>query len=190
MQNSILELKKEIYQDEQFNFHARIHIIFMTNSAHTFALLDPANIPTSDIAIDVWILRNQKVILSTVYEADSGLNWQFSTFETNLKTDFQQDITVTTQDYNQVLVLRGGIFSFISFDSTATFSCKNTSHLFQVGILFGQIIEQENAFLTELTQFQTRLHQAQIITTTSTISPIISPRPKRNIVTVKSQNIT
>ena len=159
----------------------------MTNSANAFALLDPANLPTVNTAIDVWILRNQKVILSTEYDADSGLNWQFSTFKTNIKRDFQQTITVTTQDFNQVLVLRGGIFSFISFDSTETFSCKNTSHLFQVGILFKQIIEQENSFLTELTQFQTMLHQAQIITTTSTTSPIISPRPKRNIVPVKTQ---
>ena len=87
MKNSILELEKEIYQDEQFNFHAKISIIFMTNSANTFALLDPENLPTGNTAIDVWILRNQKVILSKEYDADSGLNWQFSTFETNIKTD-------------------------------------------------------------------------------------------------------
>ena len=123
LKNSILELEKEIYQDEQFNFHAKISIIFMTNSANTFALLDPKNLPTGNTAIDVWILRNQKVILSKEYDADSGLNWQFSTFQTKIKTVFQQAITVTTQDYNQVLVLRGGIFSFISFDSTETFSC-------------------------------------------------------------------
>ena len=155
MQTSIVDLRKEIYQDDNYNFHAKVHIIFMTSSAHTFALLDPSNLPTGSIAIDVWILRNQNVILTTKYQTDSGQNWQFSTFTKDLKSNFQQDITVSQQAYNQVLVLRNGIFSFISFDSTDMFLIgKNSSHLFQVAILFGQIIEQENAFLTELTSFQ------------------------------------
>ena len=110
MQTSIIDLRKEIYQDDNYNFHAKVHIIFMTSSAHTFALLDPSNLPTESIAIDVWILRNQNVILTTKYQSDSGLNWQFSTFTQGLKSRFQQSITFSQQAYNQVLVLRDGIW--------------------------------------------------------------------------------
>ena len=160
----------------------------MTSSAHTFALLDPSNLPTESIAIDVWILRNQNVILTTKYQTDSGLNWQFSTFTQGLKSRFHQDITFSQQAYNQVLVLRNGIFSFTSFDSTEMFLCKNSSHLYQVAILFGQIIEQENAFLTELTAFQSMLYTAKILTTT--ILPIVTTRTKRNVIRVQTKNST
>ena len=136
-------MKKEIYQNENYDFYAKIHIIFITSSAHTFALLDPANLPIQPIAIDVWILRNQNVILTTKYQSDSGLNWQFSTFTQGLKSRFNQDITFTKQAFNQVLVLRNSIFSFANFDSEEMFLCKNSSHLFKVAILFAQILNKK-----------------------------------------------
>ena len=181
-------MKKEIYQNENYDFYAKVHIIFITSSAHTFALLDPANLPTQPIAIDVWILRNQNVILTTKYQSDSGLNWQFSTFTQGLKSRFNQDITFTKQAFNQVLVLRNSIFSFANFDSEEMFLCKNSSHLFKVAVLFAQIIEQENSFLTELTSFQSMLYKAKILTTT--ILPIGSTRPKRDEIIVQTKNLT
>ena len=181
-------MKKEIHQNENYEFYAKIHIIFITSSAHTFALLDPANLPIQPIAIDVWILRNQNVILTTKYQSDSGLNWQFSTFTQGLKSRFNQDITFTKQAFNQVLVLRNSIFSFANFDSEEMFLCKNSSHLFKVAVLFAQIIEQENSFLTELTSFQSMLYKAKILTTT--ILPIGSTRPKRDEIIVQTKNLT
>ena len=189
LQTSIIDLRKEIYQDDKYDFYAKVHIIFMTSSAHTFALLDPSNLPTESIAIDVWILRNQNVILTTKYQSDSGLNWQFSTSTQGLKSRFHQEITFSQQAYNQVLVLRNGMFSFTSFDSTEMFLCKNSSHLFHMAILFGQIIEQEIDFLTELTAFQSMLYKAKILTTT-TILPIGTTRPKRNEIIVQTKNST
>ena len=113
MKTSILDLKKEIYQDKTFKYHARIKIFFMTRSSHSFALLDPASLPSGNIVLDVWILRNQDVILTTGYQTDTGLNWKFNIFLQNMKTNCQQDITIAKQQYNQVLVLKSGIFSII-----------------------------------------------------------------------------
>ena len=158
MKTSILDLKKEIYQDKTFQFHARIKIIFMTRSSHTFALLDPASLPTENVVLDVWVLRNQDVILTTGYQTDNGLNWEFSTFIQNMRTNYQQEIIIVKQQYNQVLVLKSGIFSMENFNSTDMYLAKNSSHLFQVATLFDQIIEQENSFLTELQTFQNMLN--------------------------------
>ena len=188
MKTSITDLKKEIFQDKDFNYHARIHIIFMTSSSHPFALLDPAALPSENIVIDVWILRGQDVILTTLYQTDTGLNWKFDIFIQNMKSEFQQDIVISRQQHNQVLVLKNGIFSFANFDSTDMYLAKNSSHLFQVATLFDQIIEQENSFLSELNSFQSMLNQAEILTTTSTIPPTVSTRPKRNIIGAQNQN--
>ena len=188
MKTSILDLKKEIYQDKTFQFHARIKIIFMTRSSHTFALLDPASLPTENVVLDVWVLRNQDVILTTGYQTDNGLNWEFSTFIQNMRTNYQQEIIIVKQQYNQVLVLKSGIFSMENFNSTDMYLAKNSSHLFQVATLFDQIIEQENSFLTELQTFQNMLNKAEILTTTSTVPPKVPTKTKRDIIGAKIKN--
>ena len=76
----------------------------MTSSSHPFALLDPAALPSENIVIDVWILRNQSVILTTLYNTNTGANWKFNIFIQNMKTEFNQDIVISTQQYNHVLV--------------------------------------------------------------------------------------
>jgi hypothetical protein len=57
-----------IFLDKEFNYHAQIHLIFMSSAAHNFALLDPTSLPLGKLAIDVWIIRNQDVILTQLYK--------------------------------------------------------------------------------------------------------------------------
>ena len=155
----------------------------MSSAAHNFALLDPASLPLAKIAIDVWIIRNQDVILTQHYNHDQGLNWQFAKFIEDIQTKFDQTITVQRQDYNQVLVLRDQQFSFVNFDSDTMYLCKNTTHLTHLATLFAQIIEQENSFLLELTTFQSMLQQSEIISTT--IKPVddnAKPIAKRSVI--------
>ena len=143
----------------EYEYYAKIHIIFMASSAFTFALLDPTALPSSNVAIDVWVIRNQDVILTQHYKHDAGLNWQFPTFVDNLKTRFHQTISVQMQDFNQILVLRNQQFSFVNLDSDDMYLCKNTTNLNHIVTLFSQIIEQETSFLNELNSFHLMLQQ-------------------------------
>ena len=116
METSIQDLQKEIFIDAEYQIHAKVHIIFIASAGYTFALLNPSNLPSSNVAIDVWIIRGQNVILTQHYKHDAGLNWQFSMFIENLSSRFHQTISVETQDFNQILVLRNQQFSFVNID--------------------------------------------------------------------------
>ena len=143
LQTSVSELKNEIYLDKTYRYHAKLPIIFMASSALNFATLKPNNLPDSDVAVDIYIIRNQDVILSQFFHNDTALNWQFDKFVSDFKTRFGQDILVSKQNYNQILVLKNSEFSFVDFDSPNMFLCKNSTHLSQIAVLFSQIIEQE-----------------------------------------------
>ena len=153
LQTSISELKNEIYLDTTYRYHAKLPIIFMASSALNFATLDPNDLPSSNVAVDIYVIRNQDVILSQFFHNDTALNWQFPKFVSDFKKRFGQDITVSKQNYNQILVIRNLEFSFVDFDSNDMFLCKNSTHLAQIATLFSQIIEQENSFLLQLKSF-------------------------------------
>ena len=163
LQTSVKELKNEVYLDKTYRYHAKLPIIFMASAALNFATLKPNNLPDSDAAVDVYIIRGQDVILSQFFHNDTALNWQFDKFVTDFKNRFNQDIVVSKQNYNQILVLRNSQFSFVDFNHPDMFLCKNSTHLSQIALLFSQIIEQENAFLLQLQSFQSMLHSAEIL---------------------------
>ena len=121
LQTSISELQKEIYLDSNYRYHAKLPIIFMASSALNFATLEPNDLPTSNVAIDIYVIRNQDVILSQFFHNDTALNWQFPKFIADFKMRFGQDITVSKQTYNQILVLKNSEFSFVDFDSPDMF---------------------------------------------------------------------
>jgi hypothetical protein len=177
LETSIQDLQKEIYVNAEYQILAKVHIIFMASAGYTFALLDPLNLPSFNVAIDVWIVRGQNVILTQHYNHDAGLNWQFLKFIENLTSRFHQTITVTTQDFNQILVLRNQQFSFVNIDSDDMYLCKNTTNLAHIATLFSQIIEQETSFWNELNSFHLMLQQANIVTTTTQ-----KPIAKRSII--------
>ena len=79
-----------------------------------------------------------------------ALNWQFQAFATQMKTKFQQTVSVTKQDSNQVLILKNKIFSFVRFDSDELYLCKNTTQLSHMATRFKQIVEQETSFLNPI----------------------------------------
>ena len=163
LQTSVSELKNEIYLDKTYRYHAKLPIIFMASSALNFATLKPNNLPDSDVAVDIYIIRNQDVILSQFFHNDTALNWQFDKFVSDFKTRFGQDIIVSKQNYNQILILKNSEFSFVDFDSPNMFLCKNSTRLSQIALLFSQIIKQENSFLLQLQSFQTMLQHAEIL---------------------------
>ena len=154
----------------------------MASAALNFATLKPDNLPASDAALDVYIIRGQDVILSQFFHNDTALNWQFERFVTDFKNRFNQDIVVSKQDYNQILVLRNSQFSFVDFNDPNMFLFKNSTRLSQIALLFSQIIEQENAFLLQLTSFQTMLQNAEILKSPLPIQQTVKKHlAKRNV---------
>merc|ERR1712074_318744 len=101
-------------------------IVIKLHLALNFATLKPNNLPDSDAAVDVYIIQNQDVILSQFFHNDTALNWQFDKFVIDFKTRFNQDIVVSKQNYNQILVIRNSQFSFVDFNNSNMFLCKNS----------------------------------------------------------------
>ena len=73
LQTSVKELENEVYLDNTYRYHAKLPIIFMASSALNFATLKPNNLPDSDVAVDIYIIRNQDVILSQFFHNDTAL---------------------------------------------------------------------------------------------------------------------
>ena len=182
LQTSVKELKNEVYLDETYRYHAKLPIIFMASAALNFATLKPNNLPDSDVAVDIYIIRNQDVILSQFFHNDTALNWQFDKFVTDFKTRFNQDIVVSKQNYNQILVIKNSQFSFVDFNNPNMFLCKNSTRLSQIALLFSQIIEQETSFLLQLKSFQTMLQNAEILKSPLPTQPTVKRHlAKRNV---------
>jgi hypothetical protein len=118
----------------------------MSSAAFQFALLNTTALPDYDVAIDVWIIRNQDIILTQHYQHNEGLNWQFQNFVDVLQSRFGQTIQIKKQNFNQILVIQNQQFSFQNFNSDSMYMVQNTTHLIQLATLFSQIIEQENHF--------------------------------------------
>ena len=70
----------------------------MASSAFNFATLEPDELPSSNVDVDIYVIRNQDVILSQFYHNDTALNWQFHQFVADFKMKFGQTISVTKQD--------------------------------------------------------------------------------------------
>jgi hypothetical protein len=142
----------------------------MTGAAMPFARLLPNDMPMQNVALDIWIIRHQNVILTQRFRHDSAFSLQFTNFTQMIQSRFGQAITIESQNYNQVLVLIEQRLQFVNIDSQTMFLCQNTTNLAHVATLFHQIIEQDKSFLLELTFFQNMLQNAEILTENSIVS--------------------
>ena len=115
----------------------------MSGAAKAFSSLDPANLPTDPTSLDIWVLRDQNIILSKHMLSDQALNLQFASFIGSILSTFSQTITVQTQPFNQALVLIDKKFSFVRMDSNMKYAAKKNKRLSQIATLFEQIVIQE-----------------------------------------------
>ena len=107
LQDSINQLREELSIDKNGTIFTRLDIIFMSGAAKAFSSLDPANLPTDPTSLDIWVLRDQNIILSKHMLSDQALNLQFASFIESILSTFSQTIKVQTQPFNQALVLMG-----------------------------------------------------------------------------------
>ena len=125
--------------------------------------------PTGNIALDVYLLRNQEVLLTKNFADNDELrNMLFQGFSALLQTSFSQTLVPTKQDYNQVLVLQDKLFKFVPLSSNLTYSVNSTLELSQVYEMVNQIISKEQKILDQLTAFQNMLIDTSVFQTEET----------------------
>ena len=86
---------------ESGTFETRLSLAFITDSAFDFSQYKKNALPNTKQAINVYILRDQSIILTKNFNTgDSMINMFFSGFTRTVKTEFGQDVVPTTQPYN------------------------------------------------------------------------------------------
>ena len=83
----------------------RLDISFMTSSAYNYKDLQPAALPILPTAIDLWILRDQAILLTRDLAGDKVINVNFTGFETQVNTVFSQSLKPTVKPFNLGLVI-------------------------------------------------------------------------------------
>ena len=76
---------------------------------------------------------------------------------------FSQLLVFTKQPFNQALVLINQEFKFVNMNSSQKFQARTTQDLTRVFTTLGHIINQESAFLRQLTLFKDMLTNADIL---------------------------
>ena len=85
---------------------------------------------------------------------------------------FEQDILVTTKQYDQVLSLENYQFSMIELNKNDTYFVQNSTKLEHIYNLLGDIVRREEVILSKLENFTHLLQTTNILKT---------PKSKRSL---------
>ena len=169
-QESIKNLKQEIFMSDQTYF-TKLGIAFVTSSEFSFKSLKPTQLPDGNLALDVYLLRNQEVLITKNYQDQDELrNMIFPGFSNLLHRTFGQTLVPSRQDYNQVLTLESKVFKFAPLSSPLSYAVNTTSQVMQVFELVSQIIEKEQEILDQLLAFTDMLVQTSVFTAGDTLA--------------------
>ena len=159
------------------NFVTKLSLAFMTASSFDFKSLRKETLPTQSVSIDVWILRDQEILLTKNSKQDDEIvNLMFSGFSKTMERIFAQTVTPTKQAYNQGLVLENGVFQFVPMNTSNVYEVNSNKDMSQVYKLFSQLIDQDQKFLSQLQSFQTMLIQSKVFK-----NPSSTPPPENHI---------
>ena len=158
---SITSLEDEIVKDDD-HFGAPLNIIFICSAPIPINDLDPANLPTNPTALDMHVLRNQNIVLTTTWMIDQTITMNFANCIKEITDRFSQSLVLTKKPYNQALVFIEQQFQFISMNSSQKFKAKITSDLTRVFTTLNHVINQESAFFAPDNTFQRNVDNADI----------------------------
>ena len=145
------------------NYHTKLGIAFVTSSEFSFKKLKPADLPSGNVALDVYLLREQEVLITKNYQDEDELrNMLFSGFSNLLFRTFSQTLVPIKQNFNQVLVLEDKKFKFVPLSSPLTYAVNTTIELAQVFEIVAQIINKEQEILNQLLAFRDMLIQTSV----------------------------
>ena len=115
-------LQNELQEAENGDFRTRLNIVFMTSSVKSVDDMDPDNLPSIPTSLDVWILRDQSILLTKNWNSeDEVIYMEFEKFENMTRHQFSQPLLPKTESFNQGLVIIGQKLKFVSFNSPLTF---------------------------------------------------------------------
>ena len=104
-------------KDKGEMFMSRPDFIFSTQASFEFANLDPENMPGEDYSLDPVILADSTAVLTRNEDMCEIYSVSFVSFEKTIRDVFKQNIQIKNAPYHQMLVLKKGLFDFISISS-------------------------------------------------------------------------
>ena len=154
---------------------------FITASAFDFKDYQKGSLPLTKQAVDVWVLRDQVILLTKNSNSeDSMVNMLFPGFTSTLKTNFGQDVIPTKQPFNQGLVLENGQFLFVNMNISETYEVRKTPDMSQTYRTFSQLINQDQKFLNQLQSFMSMLVKSKVFGPSSKQLPANKQLVKRS----------
>ena len=125
--------------------------------------LDPTNLPEMPTSLDMFILKNQDIVITSNWVIDQTITMDFPNCIQAINQRFSQLLVLVKQPFNQALVLIDQEFKFVNMNSSQKFKAHTTQDLTRVFTTLGHIINQESAFLRQLTLFKDMLTNAEIL---------------------------
>ena len=123
--------------------------------------LTPGDLPVENVSLDMYILRDQEIVITSNWvTGDETVTMDFPGCVQEINDRFSQTLILV----KQALVLIDQIFTFVNMNSTLKFVAHSSQDLQRVFSTLGQIIEQESAFLKQLTSFKSILTTAKVFT--------------------------
>ena len=189
---SINSLKEEINKNEHY-FSAPLNIIFLCSAPISLNDIDPSKLPESPTALDMYVLKNQNIVLTTTWITDLTITMNFANCKKEIFDRFSQTLILTQKPYNQALVIVDKTFQFIGMNDSQKFNAKITPDLTRVYTTINHLINQENAFLRQITLFNKMLTSADILLDVNSrlkrTASINSPKQQPKIIFEKSSSV-
>ena len=95
MEESVASLKHERQQLENGNFKTRLSLAFITASSFDFKAYRPNNLPLTPQSVDVWLLRDQEILITKSTINDQMINMFFPGFTATVLRTFGKTIVPT-----------------------------------------------------------------------------------------------
>ena len=164
-------------------FSAPLNLIFLSSAPISIDKLDPLELPNLPLALDMYILKDQSLVLTSTWVEDITITLDFKICKTKLHERFSQHISISKQPFDQALVLKNKIFMFIDMNDDQKIYGKKTPDLTRIYTTLQHLIAQEQSFLSQIINFNDMLTKADIFT------PVI-PRRKRTVSRSSTENHT
>ena len=159
LQRSLSRLKDELNEKED-GFLVKPALGFISNALFSFPNIDPNNLPIGNIALNVFVPKEQPIMLVLLENSLSVM--EFAQFSSILSATFSQKLTPLVSPHHHILVMKNTQFALEQINSTEKFLAKKSDELTLIFSLQQEIIRKETAILNQLLEFQSMLSAAGI----------------------------
>ena len=80
-------------------------MIFLSSAPVSINDIDPLQLPEFPISLDMYILKDQTLVLTTTWIADITVTLDFENCKTQIYERFSQTLTLSQKPFNQALVI-------------------------------------------------------------------------------------